>query len=140
MLDGIATLDDFNFAGKTVLLRCDLNTPIDPKTGEFIEDRRMRSHVPTIQELSDKKARVVCMAHQGQAGESEFTNLEKHAKHLGKLLRVKVQYADDLFGPTARTMIKNLREGEVLLLDNVRMYSEEALERPPEVHATSFLV
>ncbi|MFH0862015.1 MAG: phosphoglycerate kinase, partial [Candidatus Altiarchaeota archaeon] len=106
----------------------------------FIEDRRMRSHVPTIQELMDDKARVVCMAHQGQAGESEFTSLEKHAKHLGKLLGADIQYADDLFGPNARTMIKNLRDGEVLLLDNVRMYSEEALERPPEVHATSFLV
>jgi len=140
MIDDIATLDDYDFAGKTVLLRLDLNTPIDPKTGEFLEDRRMRSHVPTIQELVDKRARIVCMAHQGQAGESEFTSLEKHGKHLGKLAGVKVQYADDLFGPTARTMVKNLRDGEVLLLDNVRMYSEEALERPPEVHATSYLV
>jgi phosphoglycerate kinase len=140
MIDGIATLDDYNLAGKTVLLRLDLNTPIDPKTGEFLEDRRMRSHVPTIQELVDKKARVVCMAHQGQAGEPEFTNLEKHAKHLGKLLKLKVQYADDVFGPTARTLIKNLRDGEVLLLDNVRMYSEEALERPADVQATTYLV
>jgi phosphoglycerate kinase len=140
MMSGILTMDDLDFEGKTVLLRCDLNTPIDPKTGEFLEDRRMRSHVPTIQELSDKKARVVVMAHQGQAGESEFTSLEKHCKHLGRLLGAKIQYADDLFGPTARTMIKNLRDGEVLLLDNVRMYSEEALERPPEAHATSYLV
>ncbi len=140
MIDGIKTLDDFDFAGKTVLVRLDLNTPIDPSTGEFLEDRRMRSHVPTLQELSDKGAKVVCMAHQGQAGESEFTPLTKHAKHLSKLLGIEVKYADDLFGPTARVMVKNLRDGEILLLDNVRMYSEEALERPPEVHATSYLV
>jgi phosphoglycerate kinase len=140
MIDNIPTLDDFDFEGKTVLLRVDLNTPIDPKTGEFIEDRRMRSHVPTVQELIDKKARVVCMAHQGQPGESEFTTLEKHAKHFGNLLKIKVQFADDVFGPTARMMIKNLRDGEVLLLDNVRIYSEEAIERPADVHATSLLV
>ncbi|MBU0762247.1 MAG: phosphoglycerate kinase [Candidatus Altiarchaeota archaeon] len=140
MIDGIKTLDDFDFAGKTVLMRCDLNTPLDPVSGDFLEDRRMRSHLPTIQELMDKKAKVVCMAHQGKPGESEFTSLDKHAAHLGKLLGCEVKYADDLFGPTARTMIKNLGDGEVLLLDNVRMYSEEALERPPEVHSKSYLV
>jgi len=140
MIDGIATLDDFDFAGKTVLIRIDINTSIDPKTGEFIDDRRMRSHIPTLQELSDKKAKVVCMAHQSQPGETDFTSLEKHSKHLGKLLGIKVQYADDVFGPTARTMIKNLRDGEILLLDNVRMYSEEFMDRPVEAHARSFLV
>ncbi|MFH1055662.1 MAG: phosphoglycerate kinase [Candidatus Altiarchaeota archaeon] len=140
MIDGIATLDDYNFAGKTVMLRLDLNTPIDPKTGEFLEDRRMRSHLPTIQELSDKKARVVCLAHQGRAGEPDFTTLEKHAKHLGKLLGIKVTYVEDIFGPTARTAIKNMRDGEIILLDNVRIYSEEALDRPADVQATTFLV
>jgi phosphoglycerate kinase len=140
MLDGISTLDDFEFEGKTVLIRIDINSSIDPKTGEFIDDKRMRSHIPTLQELLDKKAKVVCMAHQSQPGEPDFTSLEKHSKHMSKLLGVKVQYADDVFGPNARTMIKNLRKGEILLLDNVRMYSEESLERPPQEHAKSFLV
>jgi phosphoglycerate kinase len=140
MIEGIATLDDYNFAAKTVLLRLDLNTPIDPKSGEFLEDRRMRSHIPTIQELSDKGARVVCMAHQGRAGESDFTTLEKHARHLTELLGSEVAYIEDIFGPTARTAIKNMRDGEVILLDNVRIYSEEEIERPADVHSTSLLV
>jgi len=140
MIDGIATLDDYNFTGKTVLLRLDLNTPINPKTGEFLEDRRMRSHLPTLQELSDKKARIVCMAHQGRAGESDFTTLEKHAEHLSELLGTKVTYVEDIFGPTARTAIKNMADGEIILLDNVRIYSEEEIERPADVHSTSLLV
>jgi phosphoglycerate kinase len=140
MIGDIKTLDDFDFAGKTVLVRCDLNTPIDPSTGEFLEDRRMRSHIPTIQELVDKKAKTVILAHQGQPGQSEFKSLEKHAKHLEELLGQEVKYADDLFGPTARIMIKNLQDGEVMILDNVRMYSEEAIERPPEVHSKSYLI
>jgi phosphoglycerate kinase len=140
MFEGIKTLDDFNFAGKTVILRLDLNTPIDPKTGGFLEDRRMRSHLPTIQELVDKKARVVCIAHQGRAGEPDFTTLENHAKRLSQMLGFKVNYVPDIFGPAAVVAIKNMRDGEVLLLDNVRIYSEEALERPPDVQATTFLV
>ncbi len=140
MIDGIRTIDDYDFKGKTTILRLDLNTPIDPETGGFLEDRRMRSHVPTIQELADKKAKVVCLAHQGRAGEPQFTTLEKHAKHLSKLLDTNVKYVEDIFGPTARTEIKNMQDGEILLLDNVRIYSEEALERPADVQSTTLLV
>ena len=140
MLDGIATLDDYNFAGKTVILRLDLNTPIDPKTGEFLEERRMLSHLPTIQELVDQKARVVCVAHQGRAGEPDFTTLEKHARRLGEPLGSKVAYVEDMFGPTARLAIKNMRDGDVIMLDNIRIYPEEALDRPADVQSTTFLV
>ena len=140
MIEGISTLDDFNFAGKTVLVRCDLNTPIDPKTGEFLEDRRIKSHKETIQELSDKKARVVVMAHQGRAGESEFTTLEKHAERMSQVYGMDVKYVDDIFGTYARNSIKNMRDGEVVLLENVRFYSEEELERPADVQATTFTV
>jgi len=140
MIEGILTLDDYNFAGKTALVRCDLNTPLDPKTGEFLEDRRIRSHKETIQELSDKKARIVVMAHQGRAGEPEFTTLEKHAQHMSKVYGIEVKYVDDIFGTYARTTIKNMRDGEVILLENVRFYSEEEMERPADVQAKTFMV
>jgi len=140
MIDGILTLDDYNFAGKTVLVRCDLNTPLDPKTGEFLEDRRIQSHKETIQELSDKKARIVVMAHQGRAGESEFTTLEKHAQRMTQVYGIEVKYVDDIFGTYARNTIKNMRDGEVVLLENVRFYSEEELERPADVQATTYIV
>ncbi len=140
MIEDILTLDDFDFKGKTVFVRCDLNTPIDPKTGEFLEDRRIRSHKETLLELAKKKARVVVMAHQGRSGEADFTTLEKHAKRLSEVLGVKVKYVDDIFGTYARESIKNMKDGEVILLENVRFYSEEEMERPPDVQANTFLV
>lgn len=140
MIDGIKTLDDLKLEGKTVLVRCDFNTPIDPKTGEFLEDRRLRSHRETLLELSRKKARVVIMAHQGRSGESEFTTTEKHAKKLSEILGIKVEYVDDIFGTYARERIKNMKNGDIVLLENVRFYSEEEMERPPDVQATTFVV
>ena len=140
MIEDIATLDDFDFKGKTVFVRCDLNTPIDPKTGEFLEDRRIRSHKETLLELVKKKARVVVMAHQGRSGDADFTTLEKHARRLSEVLGVKVKYVDDIFGTYARESIKAIKDGEVVLLENVRFYSEEEMERPPDVQAHTFLV
>ncbi|MCX6695445.1 MAG: phosphoglycerate kinase, partial [Candidatus Altiarchaeota archaeon] len=87
-----------------------------------------------------KKARVVVMAHQGRAGESEFTTLEKHAERMSEVYDVEVKYVDDIFGTYARNSIKNMRDGEVLLLENVRFYSEEELERPADVQATTYIV
>ena len=140
MFEDILTFDDYNFDGKTVIIRLDLNTPIDPKTGEFLEERRLKSHKDTLQELIDNNAKVVCMAHQGRAGEADFTTLEKHAKRLSEILNHEVTYIEDIFGVYARNSIKNLGEGEVILLENVRFYSEEETERPPDVQATTFLV
>lgn len=140
MINGILTLDDFDFKGKTVIVRLDLNTPIDPVSGEFLEDRRMRSHIPTLQELSDDGARIVCLAHQGRAGEPQFTSLERHAQHLSDLLGKKVEFIESVFGLTAQNAIKNMDDGEIILLNNVRIYSEEAMERPADVQANSFLV
>lgn len=139
MIDGIRTLDDFNVEGRTILVRCDFNTPIDSK-GEFLEDRRLRSHRETLTELSKKKARTVIMAHQGRSGESEFTTTEKHAKRLGEILGIKVEYVDDIFGTYAREKIKAMKNGEIILLENVRFYSEEETERPSDVQATTFIV
>ncbi|MBM3309541.1 MAG: phosphoglycerate kinase [Candidatus Altiarchaeales archaeon] len=134
------TLDDFKLEGKTVLVRCDFNTPIDPATGGFLEDRRLRSHKDTLLELSQKKAKVVIMAHQGRSGEAEFTTTENHAKHLGEILGVKVDYIEDIFGKYARDKIKAMKDGEISLLENVRFYSEEETERPSDVQATTFVV
>jgi len=140
VIDGIKTLDDFSFEGKTVLVRCDFNTPIDLRTGEFLEDRRLRSHKDTLLELSRKKAKVVILVHQGRSGEAEFTTTEKHAMRLSEILGIKVEYVDDIFGTYAREKIKAMKNGDIILLENVRFYSEEETERPPDVQATTFVV
>ncbi|MEM2674504.1 MAG: phosphoglycerate kinase, partial [Candidatus Hadarchaeales archaeon] len=64
----IPTLDQVDVRGKTVLLRVDINSPLDPETGEILADTRMRECAPTILELSEKGAKVVILAHQGRPG------------------------------------------------------------------------
>ena len=130
MLHDLHTLDDVDVSGKKILLRLDLNTPIDPESKEFMDDRRFQSHRETIQELLDAKASIVCMAHQGRPGEADFTALEKHSKRLSDIIGEDVEYVDDIFGSNAQTSIKNLGESEVMMLENVRFYSEEVLKRP----------
>jgi len=140
MLKDIPTLNDYEFKGKTALLRIDVNTPMDPKTGEPLDDRRFRSHKDTIDELVKKKAKIVILAHQGRPGDPDFTPLEKHAKKLSEITGYKVKYVDSIFSSYALAEIKKLKEGEIILLENVRFYSEENMDRPADAQATTILV
>lgn len=137
---GFYTMDDFDFEGKKILLRVDINSPIDPKTGKITDDTRIRSHVATIVELLNNGASVTVLAHQGRPGDNDFTTLEDHSKLLSKYLNKDVKYVEDIFGPTARAAISSLRPGNVILLENVRFYSEEGIEKVPEAQAKTFLV
>jgi phosphoglycerate kinase len=134
------TLDDFNVENKTVLLRVDFNMPLDKKTLNIIDDTRIRLALPTIQELNEKKAKTVILAHQGKQGKWDFTSMEKHAKILEKLLGKNVTYIDDIFGEKAINAIKNLKPGEILFLDNVRKFTGETEKKTPEEHAKSELI
>ena len=123
---GIHTLDEFDVSGKTVLCRVDLNQPVDRATDSLKSIARIEASVPTIRELSDKGAKVVLLAHQGSDIEyKNFYCTRPHAKVLTQLLGRPVQWIDDVCGPTARQMIRGLKDGEILLLDNVRYVSEE---------------
>jgi phosphoglycerate kinase len=117
------TLDDFDLSGRTVLLRVDINSPINPQTGDLLDDTRMVHHLTTIKELADSK--VVLIAHQSRPGKKDFTNMKKHAKRLSMLLRKNVEYVDDFFGSKALSAIKNQKVGDILLLENARFYAEE---------------
>ncbi len=134
------TLDDFDLDGKTVLLRVDINCPIDPNTLEILDDTRIREHARTISELSERNAKTVVMAHQGRPGDSDFVSLNKHAELLSKILDKPVQFVEEIFGPTARNAIARLQPGEILLLENLRFCSEEVIEKSPEEQAKTFLV
>ncbi|HDN83686.1 MAG TPA: phosphoglycerate kinase [Candidatus Altiarchaeales archaeon] len=134
------TMDDFDFHGKIVLTRIDINTPIDPKTSELMDDRRFLSHKETILELIEKDARIVLMAHQGRPGDPDFTTLEKHSKLLSEILDTEVKYIDTIFSSYARECIKSLENSEILLLENVRFYSEEVINKPPDAQAKTFIV
>lgn len=123
---GIRTLDELSVRGKTVLCRIDINQPVDRDTGKLKSINRITACVPTIRELSDNGAKVVLMAHQGSDIEyKNFYTTKPHAKVLSELLGREVQWIDDVCGPAAREAIRNLKDGDVLLLDNVRFVSEE---------------
>lgn len=134
------TLDDFEVEDKTVFVRVDINSPIDPETGEILDENRINKVSDTLTELSKNGAKVVVIAHQGRPGRDDFTTLEKHAEKMSGVLDIDVDYIDDLFGPTAREKISNLNSGDVLLLENARFYSEEVLNRDPEKQAETHFV
>lgn len=123
---GIRTLDEVEVNGKTVLMRIDINQPVDHETGTLKSITRIKACVPTIKELSDKGAKLVLMAHQGSDIEyKNFYTTEPHSKVLSELLGKEVKFVPDVCGPTAIETIKGLKPGEILLLDNVRFMSEE---------------
>jgi phosphoglycerate kinase len=133
------TLDDFDVENKTVLLRVDFNMPLDKNTLDILDTTRIERVVPTIKELVEKQAKTVALAHQGRQGSWDFTSLEKHAKALEQLLGREVIYVDDIYGEEAKNAIKNLQNGEVLLLGNVRKFPGETEKKSAEEHAQSEL-
>ena len=123
---GIRTLDDLHLSGKTVLCRVDINQPVDRASGTLKSINRIRACVPTVRELSDKGAKVVLMAHQGSDIEyKNYYTTKPHAAVLSELLGREVKWIDDVCGPAAREAIRALKDGEILLLDNVRFVAEE---------------
>ena len=132
------SIDDIDTKGKTVFLRVDMNTPIDPKTGKLMEFNRIKEASVTIRDL--KKSKVVVASHQGRVGRNDFISLEQHAEALANFLGYEVKFVDDIFGPTARKKIDSLSIGEVLLLDNLRLSAEENKEYIPKDAAKTMLV
>lgn len=123
---GIHTLDEYKLQGKTVLCRVDMNQPVDRETDTLKSIQRITACAPTIREMSDKGAKVVLLAHQGSDIEyKNFYCTRPHAKVLTELLGCEVKWIEDVCGPTAREAIRNMKDGEIILLDNVRFCSEE---------------
>jgi phosphoglycerate kinase len=110
----------------TILLRLDLNSPIDPDTNLILDDKRFKEHLPTIQALEDTKC--VIITHQSRPGKKDFTTLEGHVEKLQSMLKRPVFYIDDIFGNCAREAVRSLAPGEILMLENVRFNAEENLK------------
>ena len=123
-----------------VLVRVDMNVPINRDSGEILDEYRIEAHSRTIKYLVDLGLPVVVVTHQGRPGDPEFVSLEMHAKALSKYLGIEVRFVDDVIGPKAREEISKLRPGEVLMLDNLRFVSEEVIEGEPQKLANTYLV
>jgi len=132
------TLDDFDLRDKRVLVRLDVNAPLDPATGKILDGSRIVAAKPTLDSL--RGSRVVVLAHQGRPGKDDFTSLEQHAAALQKSCSQHVTFIDDVMGPAARDAIKRTQPGEILVLDNVRFCSEEILEDKGEKLAKTNLI
>lgn len=130
MVYDFLTLDDVDVSGKTVFLRADINSPLDPNSKRILDATRIQAVVPTVRSLKD--AKLVIGAHQSRPGKYDFTNLESHSKVLQMYLERPVKYTEDIIGEEAQQKIKGLKEGEVLVLNNVRMLDEENKIAPPE--------
>lgn len=121
------TIEDIDVKGKKVLARCDFNVPL--KDGEITNDKRIVAALPTIKYLMEHGAKVILCSHLGRPkGEykPEFS-LAPVAKRLSEYLGVEVKLAEDaeVVGPNAKAMAAELKDGEVMLLENVRYRAEE---------------
>jgi len=134
----VLTLDDFDLKSKTVFLRVDMNCPIDPETMEITGTKRIEEATETLKSLKD--ARVVIASHQGRVGNKDYTGMDKHAKVLEKFMNKKIKYVEDVIGEAAQNAIKNLEDGDILLLDNLRLCAEENYEFTPENAAKTIMV
>ena len=132
-LDAKASIEDLSDAdlkGKKVLVRCDLNVPLDGKT--ITDDTRIRSSVPTIEYLKSKGAIVSVCSHLGRpkSGPEDKFSLGPCAERLGELLGQPVTLAPDCIGDEVAKIVKDAKEGDVILLENTRFYKEEEKNEP----------
>ncbi|MEM0453784.1 MAG: phosphoglycerate kinase [Sulfolobales archaeon] len=138
-LPKLFSISDVDLKDKKVLIRADFNCPIGTD-GSILDDSRIKSHVTTVRECIERGASVVLISHQGRPGEDDFITLEKHGEVLAKYLGIDVKFVPDVIGPAALSEISKLKPSEVLLLDNLRLVSEEIIEAVPEVQAKTYLV
>ena len=119
------TIENYNFEGKKALIRVDFNVPLNDKQ-EITDDTRIKAALPTINKILKDNGSVVLMSHLGRPkGVSPEFSLKSLVAHLSQLLGREVKFADDCISEQAQTMKKELKKGEVLLLENLRFYSEE---------------
>ncbi|MBE9468450.1 MAG: phosphoglycerate kinase [Bacteroidetes bacterium] len=119
------TIENYNFEGKKALIRVDFNVPLNDKQ-EITDDTRIKAALPTINKILKDKGSVILMSHLGRPkGVSPEFSLKNLVAHLSQLLGREVKFADDCISEQAQTMKKELKNGEILLLENLRFYSEE---------------
>ncbi|GAB2983517.1 phosphoglycerate kinase [Mucilaginibacter puniceus] len=120
------TIDQINFSGKKALIRVDFNVPLDDDYN-ITDDNRITAALPTIKKILKDGGAVILMSHLGRPkdGPTEKYSLKHVVKHLSDLLGQSVDFANDCIGEEAINKAKALKDGQVLLLENLRFYKEE---------------
>merc|ERR1712238_504114 len=126
----ISDLSDDELKGKRVLIRCDVNVPLDGK--KITDDTRIRSSIPTIEYLKGKGAIVTVCSHLGRPkdGPEDKFSLQPCAERMGELLGQEVKLAGDCIGEAVTNVVDAASEGDVIMLENTRFYKEETKNEP----------
>ena len=127
LCDKMLHIDDYNFAGKRVLLRVDFNVPFDKHTGLISDDSRIRRALPTIHEIVSKGGRLVLLSHMGRPGGKpvEELSLRRILHAVETLVGKHITFCDDCIGSSAEIASRQLADGEILMLENVRFHAED---------------
>lgn len=125
-------LQDLDVRSKRVLVRVDFNVPLDKKTGAITDDTRIRASLPTVNYLLSQNARVILMSHLGRPDGQVVDSLrmDKVARRLGEILEKEVLVAGDCVGSDVETLALGLKDGQVLMLENLRFHPEEEKNDP----------
>lgn len=126
------TIEDIEVKGKRVLLRVDFNVPISKNSGAISDDSRIRASIPTIKYLVDHKAKVIICSHVGRPGGKVVENLRMAptAQRLSELIGLPVLATSDCVGQEVESKVRTLKEGDILVLENLRFHSEEEADDP----------
>src|SRR3569833_2397182 len=129
MTNKFRTLDDVELKGKRVLLRVDLNVPMD--NGRVSDATRLERVAPPITEISDKGGKVILLAHFGRPkGRDTKDSLKPVAEALSKVIKKPVAFADDCIGEAAAKAVAAMKDGDILCLENTRFHKEEDKNDP----------
>src|SRR5437899_3876162 len=124
------TVADIDVKSKRVLMRVDFNVPLEG--AKITDDRRIAQALPTIKNVLDRGGRLILMSHLGRpkGGPEPKYSLKPAADRLGELLHKPVKFASESIGPQIEKQARELQDGEVLLLENVRFHKEEEKNDP----------
>ena len=131
-------LKGMDVKGKTVICRLDINSPIDTQSKKIVSDNRIQKSKATMRYLLDGGAKVAILAHQGDTLDYQnLMSMAEHAQRLGEVVGQPIGYIDDVCGLAAQQAVKNLKEGEAILLGNVRYLGEELSTFEKDVKLTA---
>src|SRR5437763_16285398 len=123
----IRSIEQLDIGQKRLFIRVDFNVPLDKKTGKVKDDARVQAALPTIRYAIGKKARLILASHLGRPDGKVMPgrSLGPAGGRLSQLLGQDVSFADDCVGDGVKKLVGELREGQVLLLENLRFHAEE---------------
>jgi len=123
---GFKPMEQFDVSGKSILIRVDINSPIDSETKKIVNTNRIDKTVPTLKWLLERKAKVAIIAHQGDTLDYQnLIPLSEHAEKLSERLGTDIEYIDDVCGLSAVAAVKDLKPGGAVILGNLRYLCEE---------------